>query len=194
MVHKRWISAQYRQLREQNQVIELFGGKIIVLIGAWKPRDMLGQFRPFVGPSCSQAFRAWNFSTKCRFWADDEVVESHSGDFVEKPISDRLAEAAECFTGVLFLGDFANQLDAGFEQLGRKGNPERSLGEFRILIEELEILAEVEDKEVFLVSAGAEQVGPEPRAPGGKTASPKLNIKRCAYSLMGAIPANFHPL
>jgi hypothetical protein len=95
---------------------------------------MLGQFRPFVGPKLLPSILGLELFNEASFWADDEVVETHSGHFIEQPISDRLAETTECFIGLLFLGNFADQLDSGFEQLGTKRNPERSLCEGWILI------------------------------------------------------------
>jgi hypothetical protein len=67
---------------------------------------MLGQFRPFVWSELLPSIPGLELFNEASLRADDEVVETHCGHFVEQPISDRLAETAESFIGLLFLGRF----------------------------------------------------------------------------------------
>ena len=109
------IAAQHGQLCLQYQVVELLGGEIIVLVGAWKPRDVLRQLRAFVGAKLFPGIADLEFFNKAPFGANDEVVQGHAGHFVEQPIRDRLTETRERFISLLVFRDLAGQLDAGLE-------------------------------------------------------------------------------
>ena len=91
-------------------------------------------------------------------WSHEEVLGVHRSDLDPQQLGDPVA-----FLGVHAVGvELADEFEAGGEEPLAQRRCIGRLGGGHVLAEVLEVLAEVEDVEVGLVVAGAEQVGAEP--------------------------------
>ena len=88
--------------------------------------------------------------------SNDEIVGVHRRHFSVQTVGQPFAESA---VGVQFRGGLhvPQQLHAGLEQSGAEGNAPASFNPLRVLAEEVEVEAEVEDPEVRFVFVRAEQ-------------------------------------
>ena len=95
---------------------------------------------------------------------DDEIIEGHGGDFVAQATRRFVPQGDEPAVVRLPLLELPYQCDALHEETLGKRVADRTVGELRVLVEELEILAEIEDVKEFLVLPRPEQIRTEPRA------------------------------
>ena len=95
---------------------------------------------------------------------DDEIIEGHGGDFVAQAARRFVPQGDERAVVRLPLLELPYQRDALHEETLGKRAGDRTVGELRVLVEELEILAEIEDVEEFFVLPRPEEVRTEPRA------------------------------
>jgi hypothetical protein len=93
-----------------------------------------------------------------------EIIEGHGGDFVAQATCRFVPQHDEPAVVSLPLLELTDQRDALHEETLAKRVGDHTVGELRILVEELKILAEIEDVEEFLVLSWPEQIRTEPRA------------------------------
>ena len=171
------IDAEQREFGPENHEVELLGGKIVVHHGRRKPGNMVDQLVLRIGIELRPASAGAVLLHVAAVRPDEKVVEAHaakSPSAVQRQVSiphrslasPRAARdqalGTSAATGSAI--DFADKLDARGEQpLGERFRA-GALGHVRVLVEELEVLAEVEDVEELLVLARPEQVRAEPRA------------------------------
>ena len=149
------VGLQKAQDCAQGQQVELLGGEVIVLQPARKARNLCGQVKAVLQAQLVPCFALLELFDGAALLADEEVVDGHLGHLIVQTVPKALQEVAV----TLFALQLAYQVHAGVEEPGADRKADRGPGAFRVLIEELEVLAEVEDLEGFFVLTGTEEVG-----------------------------------